>query len=297
MNIPQFTIKDLLSAGVHFGHQPRKWNPKMSPYIFGTRSGIHILNLEKSAPMLFNALRFIHDTVAKGGRVLFVGTKRQASEVVAETAKRCAQYYVNHRWLGGMLTNWKTVSQSIRRLNFVNEQLALPTLQLTKKETLKLQLEAEKLERNLGGIMEMNGSPDVLFVIDIVKEHTAIQEARKLGIPVVAIVDTNADPNVVDFPIPGNDDATRAIELYCRLVGDTVLEGLKQQISASGADIGEQADLSAEPTVTMETVEAPKSSKARPSQKEEVAASADEMASAEEPTPEEVVESAPTEEK
>ncbi len=259
MNIPQFTIRDLLSAGVHFGHQPRKWNPKMSPYIFGTRSGIHILNLEKSAPMLFEALQYIHQTVAKGGRVLFVGTKRQASEVLAETAKRCAQYYVNHRWLGGMLTNWQTVSKSITRLNFVKEQLALPTLQLTKKETLKLQLEADKLERTLGGIAEMNGAPDVLFVIDVVKEHTAVNEARKLGIPVVAIADTNANPDLIDFPIPGNDDATRAIDLYCRLVGDTILSGLKQQMSDTGTDLGAQADLPVESSVQIESAETPKS--------------------------------------
>ncbi|USO01548.1 MAG: 30S ribosomal protein S2 [Alphaproteobacteria bacterium] len=243
MSIPSFTIRDLLTAGVHFGHQPRKWNPKMAPYIFGTRSGIHILNLEKSAPMLFNALRFVHDTVAKGGRVLFVGTKRQASDIVAESAKRCAQYYVNHRWLGGMLTNWNTISQSIRRLNATKEQLALPVLKITKKEQLKLQLEMAKLERNLGGILEMNGAPDVLFVVDVVKEHTAISEARKLGIPIVAITDTNADPESVDFPIPGNDDASRAIDLYCRLMADTIIEGLKKQISASGLDLGARSDL------------------------------------------------------
>lgn len=238
MNLPQYTIKDMLLAGVHFGHHPRKWNPKMSPYIFGVRSGIHILDLEKSAPLLYQGLQAIYDTVSNGGRVLFVGTKRQAGDFTKSAASKCAQYYVNHRWLGGMLTNWKTVFNSIRRMKHIQEQLSLPTLQLTKKERLKLENDFKKLERNLGGIKDMGGTPDILFVIDIIKEKTAIQEARKLGIPVVGIVDTNADPDEVDYPIPGNDDASRAIEFYCHLVSATILEALKRQVARAGVDMG-----------------------------------------------------------
>lgn len=243
MNLPQYTIKDLLFSGVHFGHHPRKWNPKMASYIFGVRSGIHIIDLEKTAPMLYQALHAIYDVVVNGGRVLLVGTKRQAGDSVKESALKCAQYYVNHRWLGGMLTNWKTVFNSIRRMKSLQEQMALPTLQLTKKERLKLENDYAKLERNLGGIKDMGGVPDILFVIDIVKEKTAVQEAKKLGIPVVGIVDTNADPEEVDYPIPGNDDASRAIEFYCQLVANTVLEALKHQVAKAGVDFGASEDI------------------------------------------------------
>lgn len=243
MNLPQYTIKDLLFSGVHFGHHPRKWNPKMASYIFGVRSGIHIIDLEKTAPMLYQALHAIYDVVVNGGRVLLVGTKGQAGDSVKESALKCAQYYVNHRWLGGMLTNWKTVFNSIRRMKSLQEQMALPTLQLTKKERLKLENDYAKLERNLGGIKDMGGVPDILFVIDIVKEKTAVQEAKKLGIPVVGIVDTNADPEEVDYPIPGNDDASRAIEFYCQLVANTVLEALKHQVAKAGVDFGASEDI------------------------------------------------------
>lgn len=252
MNIPQYTIKDMLLAGVHFGHHPRKWNPKMAPYIFGVRSGIHIVDLEKSAPLLYQGLQAIADTVSNGGRVLFVGTKRQAGDFVKEAASKCAQYYVNHRWLGGMMTNWKTVFNSIRRMKSIQEQLALPTLQLTKKERLKLENEYVKLERNLGGIKDMGGVPDILFVIDVIKEKTAIQEARKLGIPVVGIVDTNADPDDVDYPIPGNDDASRAIEFYCHLVSSTVLESLRHQVARAGVDVGASESFGEELEMSME---------------------------------------------
>ena len=219
MAIPTFTMRQLLEAGVHFGHTTRRWNPKMAPYIFGTRNRIHIIDLEQTVPMLGHALQSVRDIVAGGGRALFVGTKRQASaEIIRDSAKRCGQYYVNHRWLGGMMTNWKTISNSIRRLRTVEATLEEDPAGLTKKELLNLTRERDKLERALGGIKDMGGLPDVIFVIDTNKEHIAIQEAQNLGIPVVAVLDSNSDPVGVNFPIPGNDDATRAIALYCNLM-------------------------------------------------------------------------------
>jgi len=240
--MPSFSMRQLLEAGVHFGHHTRRWNPKMSPYIFGVRNNVHILDLEQSVPMLHRALQAARDVVAGGGRVLFVGTKRQASEKVAEAAKRCGQYYVNHRWLGGMLTNWKTISNSIKRLRDLDEQLEQGGVGLTKKELLQVTRERDKLERALGGIKDMGGRPDILFVIDTNKEDIAVAEAGKLGIPVIAIVDSNSDPEGITFPIPGNDDALRAISLYLDLMADAVLDGLQQEMAASGVDIGEQSD-------------------------------------------------------
>lgn len=239
MSMPTFSMRQLLEAGVHFGHHTRRWNPKMKPFIFGTRNGVHIINLEQTVPMLYRALNAVRDVVAGGGRVLFVGTKRQAQEKVAEAASRCGQYYVNHRWLGGMMTNWRTVSNSIKRLRELETRLAEGAQGLTKKEVLDLTREKDKLELTLGGIKEMAGLPSILFIIDTNKEAIAIQEANKLGIPVVAIVDSNSDPQGVTFPIPGNDDALRAIETYCDLVSAAVLDGLQAEMAASGIDIGE----------------------------------------------------------
>ena len=238
MALPDFTMRQLLEAGVHFGHQAHRWNPKMAPYIFGIRNNIHVLDLAQTVPMLHRALVAIQKVVAGGGRVLFVGTKRQASTPMAETARRCAQYYVNHRWLGGTLTNWKTVSRSIRRLQSLDETLAAEHTGLTKKEMLTLTRERDKLERSLGGIKEMGGLPDILVVIDTNKEAIAIQEARKLGIPVVAILDSNCDPDAITYPVPGNDDAARAISLYCDLFALAVLDGLANSHASSGTDIG-----------------------------------------------------------
>lgn len=244
--IPDFTMRELLHAGVHFGHHPRRWNPKMHPYIFGVRNGVHIINLEKTVPLLRNALQAVYDVVKSGGRVLFVGTKKQASDSIAEHAKRCGQYYVNHRWLGGMLTNWKTVSQSIHRMNDYEKKLEQETLGLTKKEILKLTRERDNLEKSLGGIREMGGTPDLIFILDVNKEHIAIKEANVLGIPVVAILDSNSDPQGVNYPVPGNDDAIRSIDLYCRLVADTVLVGMKEQMRSVGFDVGTSAEVSEE---------------------------------------------------
>ncbi|MGD9510506.1 MAG: 30S ribosomal protein S2 [Geminicoccaceae bacterium] len=245
MPFPTYTMRQLLEAGVHFGHQTRRWNPLMSQYIFGVRNGVHILDLTQTVPMLHRALAALRDVVAGGGRVLFVGTKRQAQEPVAAAARRCGQYYVNHRWLGGMLTNWKTISQSIKRLRELETQLADPATQhgFTKKELLNLSRERDKLERALGGIKDMGGLPDMLFVIDTNKEEIAVQEATKLGIPVVAVLDSNSDPRKVKFPFPGNDDASRAINLYCDLVVAAVLDGIQAEMSASGIDVGEIEDL------------------------------------------------------
>ena len=238
MALPTFTMRQLLEAGVHFGHTTRRWNPKMAPYIFGERNGIHIIDLEQTVPLLHRGLAFVREVVAGGGRVLFVGTKRQASERVAETAKRCSQYYVNHRWLGGMLTNWKTISLSIRRLRDVETRLVEDQTGLTKKELLNLTRERDKLERALGGIKEMGGLPDVIVVIDTNKEHIAIAEANTLNIPVVGVLDSNSSPENITFPIPGNDDAIRAISLYCDLMAESVLDGIQQELTASGTDIG-----------------------------------------------------------
>lgn len=238
MSNTQFSMRQLLEAGVHFGHHPRRWNPKMSQYIFGTKSNVHIIDLQQTYPMLKKALEVLTEVAAQGGRVLFVGTKTQATEIVADAAKRCGQYYVNHRWLGGMLTNWKTISQSIKRLKEMDEALENNTTGVTKKELLKLKSNREKLERALGGIREMGDTPDALFVIDTVKESTALLEARKLGIPVIGVCDTNADPELVDYVIPGNDDARRSIEFYTRLVSDAILEGIQKQLSKAGVDMG-----------------------------------------------------------
>ncbi len=238
MAMPTFTMRQLLEAGVHFGHHTRRWNPKMAPYIFGERNNVHIIDLEQTVPMLYAALQAVRDIVAGRGRVLFVGTKRQASETIADSAKRCGQYYVNHRWLGGTLTNWKTITASIRRLRDLDEKLAGEVEGLTKKELLGLTRERDKLERALGGIKEMGGLPDILFVIDTNKEGIAIQEAAKLGIPVIAVIDSNCDPDRITYAIPGNDDAIRSISLYCRLISDAVLDGLQQEMIASGEDAG-----------------------------------------------------------
>ncbi len=238
MALPTFTMRQLLEAGVHFGHQARRWNPKMGPYIFGKRNNIHIIDLQQSVPMFHQALKAVRDTVAGGGRVLFVGTKRQASEVVAESAKSCAQFYVNHRWLGGMLTNWKTVSESIKRLRKAEELLSSDSQGLTKKEILKLTRERDKLELALGGIKDMGGLPNIIVVIDTNKEELAVKEANKLGIPVVGILDSNSNPDGIDFPIPGNDDALRAINLYCDLFKQAVIDGISVEMQDQGEDLG-----------------------------------------------------------
>ena len=250
MTLPAFNMRQLLEAGVHFGHQAHRWNPKMEPFIYGSRNKIHILDLTQTVPMLHQALLKVSDTVAGGGRVLFVATKRQASDGIAEAAKRSAQYFINHRWLGGTLTNWKTVSQSIRRLRQLDDILADPQGR-TKKEVLNLTRERDKLNQSLGGIKDMGGTPDLLVVIDTNKESIAIQEARKLNIPIVAIVDTNCDPDGIDYPVPGNDDAARALQLYCDLIADSVLDGLAAGQAASGIDLG-ASEAPIEPTLAKE---------------------------------------------
>ena len=243
MTIPAVSVRQLLEAGVHFGHHTRRWNPKMSPYIFGVRNGIHIIDLEQSEPLLHQGLQAIRDVVAGGGRVLLVGTKRQAQEPIAEAAKRCGQYHVNYRWLGGMLTNFKTISQSIRRLRELEERIVQEQTGLTKRELLELTRNRDKLERALGGIKEMGGLPDILFVIDTNKEAIAVREANTLRIPVVAILDSNSSPDGIAYPIPGNDDAMRAIQLYCDLVSSAVLDGLQAELAASGVDVGARPDI------------------------------------------------------
>jgi len=238
MALPDFSMRQLLEAGAHFGHQAHRWNPKMLPFIFGTRNNIHIIDLAQTVPMLYRALQAVSDTVSRGGRVLFVGTKRQAQDAIADAAKRSAQYYVNSRWLGGMLTNWKTISGSIQRLRKVDEILAGGATGLTKKERLMLSREKEKLEKALGGIKDMGGVPDLIFVIDTNKEQLAIKEAQRLGIPVAAIVDTNCDPDGITFPVPANDDAGRAIALYCDLIARAALDGISRGQGDLGIDIG-----------------------------------------------------------
>ncbi|MCI3134433.1 30S ribosomal protein S2 [Phenylobacterium aquaticum] len=255
MALPDFSMRQLLEAGAHFGHQTHRWNPKMDRYIFGSRSNIHIIDLSQSIPLLHQALVKVREVAASGGRVLFVGTKRQASEPVAIAAKRCAQYYVNHRWLGGTLTNWRTVSGSIARLRELEGVIESDTSR-TKKELLQLTRERDKLELSLGGIKDMGGIPDLMFVIDTNKEAIAIQEAKKLGIPVIAILDTNCDPDGITYPIPGNDDAARAIQLYCDLMADSVLDGLAAGQSASGVDLGASV-APIEPTLARELTPAP----------------------------------------
>jgi len=238
MTMPVVSLRQLFEAGVHFGHNTRRWNPKMQSFLFGVRNNVHIIDLEQTVPLMQRALQTLRDTAASGGRVLFVGTKRQAQDKIAESAKRCGQYYVNHRWLGGMLTNWKTISQSIKRLRELDEKLENSAKKLTKKETLQMSRDRDKLERALGGIKDMGGLPDIIFIIDTLKEDIAIAEATKLGIPVIAIVDSNSNPDNITFPIPGNDDAARAIDLYCELTSQAVLDGIEAELGSSGKDAG-----------------------------------------------------------
>jgi len=254
MALPDYTMRQLLEAGVHFGHHTRRWNPKMAPYIYGVRNGIHIIDLEQTVPLLRQGLEAIREVVAGGGRVLLVGTKRQAQEAITEAAKRCGQYYVNYRWLGGMLTNFKTISQSIKRLREFDERITEEQSGLTKRELLELTRDRDKLERALGGIKEMGGLPDILFIVDTNKEKLAVEEANKLHIPVVAILDSNYDPRGVTYPVPGNDDAIRAITLYCDLVAGAVLDGISAEMAASGQDMGAVENL---PPEAMPDVEVP----------------------------------------
>ncbi|MEM6407588.1 MAG: 30S ribosomal protein S2 [Pseudomonadota bacterium] len=258
MALPEFSLRQLLEAGVHFGHQTQRWNPRMEPYIYGAKNGIHIMDLTQTVPMLDQALQVVRETTAKGGRVLFVGTKRQAQRPIAEAAEKCAQYYMNHRWLGGTLTNWKTVSNSISRLKKIDEAMAEGFTGLTKKERLGMERDQGKLQASLGGIREMGGTPDLLFVIDVNKEDLAIAEAKKLGIPVIAVVDTNCSPDGIDFLIPGNDDASRAIALYCDLVARAALDGMQAQMGAAGVDLGAMDEAPVEEAVAEEApAEAP----------------------------------------
>ena len=241
MALPTFTMRQLLEAGVHFGHSTRRWNPKMAPYLFGDRNKVHIIDLQQTVPMLHAAMKAVRDVVAGGGRVLFVGTKRQAADRVAEAAQRCGQYYVNHRWLGGMMTNWQTISNSIRRLHELEKLLAGDELAgMTKKELLNMTRERDKLERALGGIKDMGSLPDILVVIDTNKEGIAVAEANKLGIPVVGVIDSNSQPDGITYPVAGNDDAIRAINMYCDLMVGSVLDGIQQEVVASGGDLGEK---------------------------------------------------------
>ena len=261
MAAPTVTMQQLIEAGAHFGHQTHRWNPRMKPYIFGARNGVHIIDLSQTVPLFARALDFIQDSVRAGGKVLFVGTKRQAQDPIAEAARRSGQHFVNHRWLGGMLTNWKTISQSIKRLKSLEEQLAGDTSGLTKKEVLQLTRERDKLEMSLGGIRDMGGIPAVMFVIDANKEELAIKEANVLGIPVVAVLDSNVDPNGIAFPIPGNDDASRAVRLYCDAVAQAAMSGRGEGVVDSGADFGSMAEppaeVAAEPAAEPAAEEAP----------------------------------------
>lgn len=257
MALPEFTMRQLLEAGVHFGHHTRRWNPKMRQYIFGVRNGVHIIDLQQTVPLLNNATKSLREIVARGGRVLFVGTKRAAQEKIAESAKRCGQYYVNHRWLGGMLTNWNTISGSINRLRELDTILNSDEQRhkRTKKEIIMMTRERDKLEMSIGGIKDMGGQPDAVFIIDTNKEDLAVKEANKLGIPVFAVVDSNSNPDGINFMIPGNDDALRAIEFYCDLIADTVLDGLQAEVSKAGKAKG-AADIKPEPAA--EQTEEPK---------------------------------------
>ena len=267
MTMPLVDMRALLEAGVHFGHQKHRWNPKMAPFIFGDRNGIHIIDLSQTVPYFSRALQVVRDVVAGGGRVLFVGTKRQASPIIAEAAKRCGQYYVNHRWLGGMMTNWQTISKSIKQLKQLNEKLGLEHTGLTKKETLQMTRLRDKLELSLGGIQDMGGLPDLVFVVDTNRDDIAIAEANRLKIPVIGVIDTNSKPDGIDYPVPGNDDATRAIRLYCDLVAGAVLDGIQADLASKGVDLGAAEKTQAETAVAEEapvveaaaevTVEAP----------------------------------------
>ena len=243
MALPAFNMRELIEAGVHFGHKTKRWNPRMAPFIYGVRNDIHIIDLGKTVPMLHAALSTVRDTVAGNGRILFVGTKRQAAEPIAEAAKRCGQYYINRRWLGGLLTNWNTIQVSIKTLRKLEEQLGQPNVGFTKKELLSMQRSRDKLEASLGGIKDMGGRPDMIFIIDTNKEEIAVKEAQKLGIPIVAIIDSNCTVDGITYPIPGNDDSTRAIRLYCRLLSDAVLDGIQQSMSKTGRDLGEREDV------------------------------------------------------
>lgn len=252
MALPKFSMHDLIGAGVHFGHRTRRWNPKMAPYLYGVRNDVHIIDLQQTVPLLHQALAVVRETAANNGRVLFVGTKRQASEIVAEAARRCGQYYVNERWLGGMMTNWSTIQNSIRKLRRLEEDAEKENLNLTKKERLNRQREQDKLESSLGGIKDMAGLPSLIVVIDTNRESIAIAEAQRLGIPVIGILDSNSSPDGITYPIPGNDDATKAIRLYSNLIADAALDGLQQSIASSDFDAGEAAELPSEEVVAEE---------------------------------------------
>ncbi len=256
MALPEFTLRQLLEAGVHYGHQTHRWNPRMGQYIYGAKNGIHIMDLTQTVPMLDQALQVVRDTVAKGGRILFVATKRQAQKAIADAAERSAQYYMNHRWLGGTLTNWQTVSNSISRLKAIDEIMAEGAVGLTKKERLNMEREQTKLQASLGGIREMGGVPDLLVVIDTNKEALAVLEANKLGIPVVAVLDSNSSPAGIDYPIPGNDDAARAIGLYCDLITRAALDGMTAQMGRAGVDVGALDDAPVDDAIAEESAEA-----------------------------------------
>lgn len=242
MAIPTFSMRQLLEAGIHFGHNTRRWNPKMKPFIYGERNNVHIIDLQQTVPMLYTAMTAVQQIASKGGRVLFVGTKRQAQDKIREAAERCGQFYVNHRWLGGMLTNWKTIVASINRLNHIENAVANENSGYTKRELLEMEREREKLMKSLGGIKDMGGVPDAIFVLDTTKEDLAIKEAQKLGIPVIAVIDTNSDPTGITYPIPGNDDALRAIETYCELISGAILDGLQAEMTSKGVDVGSSAN-------------------------------------------------------
>jgi small subunit ribosomal protein S2 len=293
MSLPSFSMRQMLEAGVHFGHSTRRWNPRMKPFIFGERNKIHILDLQQTVPMLHAALKALSDVTSRGGRVLFVGTKRAAADRIAETARNCGQYYVNHRWLGGMMTNWATVSRSIRRLRDLEGRMDSDEInQLTKKEVLQLTRERDKLELTLGGIKEMGGLPDMLFVIDTNKEAIAVEEANRLGIPVIAIVDSNARPEGVDYIIPGNDDAMRAISFYCELAQAAVLDGLQTELMKSGGDVGAATEAPAEAAVSEDTPAGEAPVEEAPAAEAPAEAPAQEAAAAAEPA---AVEEAPAE--
>ena len=257
MAAPTVTMQQLIEVGAHFGHQTHRWNPRMKPYIFGARNGVHIVDLSQTVPLFARALDFVSATTRAGGKVLFVGTKRQAQEPIAQAARACGQHFVNHRWLGGMLTNWKTISQSIKELKSLEEKLSGDTHGLTKKEILQLTRKKDKLELSLGGIRDMGGLPDVMFVIDANKEDLAIKEAAVLGIPVIAVLDTNTDPTGIAFPVPGNDDASRAVRLYCQAIGDAAIAGKGGAVADSGEDFGAMDTPPAEPAAAEAPVEAP----------------------------------------
>ncbi|MEL7525075.1 MAG: 30S ribosomal protein S2 [Pseudomonadota bacterium] len=281
MALPDFTMRQLLEAGVHFGHQKHRWNPRMGQYIFGVRNDVHIMDLSQTVPLLHQALKAVSDTVAGGGRVLIVGTKRQAQEAVASSARNSAQYFVNARWLGGMLTNWKTISQSIQRLRKLEETLSSDAANaLTKKERLFMDREREKLERNLGGIKDMGGIPDLIFVVDTNREAIAIQEARRLGIPVAAILDSNSNPDGITYPVPGNDDAGRAISLYCDLIARAAIDGISRAQGAAGMDLGASEEAPVEEALVEAAEEAAPAEEAAAA--EEAAPAAEEAPVAEE---------------